>query len=248
MSNLPPGYRFYPTEEELVGFYLRNKLENRRDDLDHVIAVVNIFSLDPWQLPSISGELCVGDNEQRFFFSPMQEKEAHGGRPNRITPSGYWKATGSPGSVFSSNNQVIGLKKTMVFYEGRAPTGKKTKWKLNEYRALEEASSSNAVPRLRHEYSLCRVYTKSGSPRSFDRRPTVNTTSGTTSDIDLRIREGASNSNLGVISHENPSKVESPDNSSSGNHASHSPAEDCVNDDWKKIGNLDILWDSMDWD
>lgn len=52
MSNLAPGYRFYPTEEELIGFYLRNKLERRRDDLDRVIPVYDIYSLDPWQLPS----------------------------------------------------------------------------------------------------------------------------------------------------------------------------------------------------
>lgn len=52
MSNLAPGYRFYPTEEELIGFYLRNKLEKRRDDLDRVIPVYDIYSLDPWQLPS----------------------------------------------------------------------------------------------------------------------------------------------------------------------------------------------------
>ncbi|XP_058088601.1 NAC domain-containing protein 90-like [Magnolia sinica] len=247
MTNLPPGYRFYPTEAELVGFYLRNKLENKREDLDRVIPVVNIFTLDPCQLPSISGELCAGDIEQWFFFSPMQEKEAHGGRPNRITPTGYWKATGSPGYVFS-DNRVIGVRKTMVFYEGKAPTGTKTKWKLNEYRALEEESSSNAVPKLRHEYSLCRVYVRSGSLRSFDRRPTVTMTSETGSNIDLRIGEGASSSNLGVVSHQNPLKVERADSSSSGDHASHSPAEDSVNNDWNTIGNLDTLWDSIYWD
>ncbi|XP_058087755.1 NAC domain-containing protein 90-like [Magnolia sinica] len=246
MSNLPPGYRFYPTEAELVEFYLCKKLEKRREDLDRVIPVVDIFTLDPSQLPSISGELCTGDIEQWFFFIPMQEKEAHGGRPNRITPSGYWKATGSPGYVFSSDNRVIGLKKTMVFYEGRAPTGKKTKWKLNEYKALQEASPSNAVPKIRHGYSLCRVYVKSECLRSFDRRPMVNMTSGTTSNIDQSSREGASSSNLGVISHQNPLKVERADSSSSGDHTSHTLAEDSVNDDWKMIGNLDTLWDWMD--
>ncbi|XP_058088221.1 NAC domain-containing protein 90-like [Magnolia sinica] len=247
MCNLPPGYRFYPTEEELVGFYLRNKLENRREDLDRVIPAIYVFTLDPWQLPSMSGELCVGDIEQWFFFSPVQEKEAHGGRPNRITPSGYWKATGSPGYIFS-NNRVIGLKKTMVFYEGRAPTGKKTKWKLNEYKALEETSYSNAVPKFRHEYSLCRVYVKSESLRSFDRRPTVTMTSGTKPNIDLHIKEGASSSSLGVISHQNPLKVERADSSSSGDHASHSQAEYSGKDDWKMIGNLDTVWDSIDWE
>lgn len=97
----------------------------------------------------LSGELCSGDSEQWFFFVPRQEREARGGRPNRTTASGYWKATGSPNYVYSSNNRVIGVKKSMVFYRGKAPTGKKTTWKMNEYRAIEEQilpSSSSAQP------------------------------------------------------------------------------------------------------
>lgn len=52
MSSLPPGFRFFPTEEELVGFYLLNKLEGKREGLERVIPVVDIYSRDPWELPS----------------------------------------------------------------------------------------------------------------------------------------------------------------------------------------------------
>ncbi|KAJ0468211.1 putative transcription factor NAM family [Helianthus annuus] len=59
----PPGFRFYPTEEELVAFYLPNKLEGQRDDLHHVIPVVNVYEHEPWQLPGnvffLNGELHV---------------------------------------------------------------------------------------------------------------------------------------------------------------------------------------------
>jgi hypothetical protein len=98
----------------------------------------------------VSGEMCRGDTEQWFFFTPRQEREARGGRPSRTTVSGYWKATGSPGYVYSSDNRVIGVKKTMVFYKGKAPTGRKTKWKMNEYRAIEEvtSSSSTIIPKV----------------------------------------------------------------------------------------------------
>jgi hypothetical protein len=52
MAELPPGYRFYPTEEELVRFYLRHKLDgSRRDDIERVIPVADVCSVDPWQLP-----------------------------------------------------------------------------------------------------------------------------------------------------------------------------------------------------
>jgi No apical meristem (NAM) protein len=77
------------------------------------------------------------DEEQWFFFCPRQQREVQGGRPIRTTPSGYWKGTGSPTYVFSSSNSVIGVKRTLVFYQGKAPTGTKTKWKMNEYKALQ---------------------------------------------------------------------------------------------------------------
>ncbi|KAI7984171.1 NAC domain-containing protein 90 [Camellia lanceoleosa] len=175
-----PGFRFYPTEEELVSFYLRTKLQGNRHDINRVIPVIDIYEHEPWHLPKLSGEVCHGETEQWFFFAPRQEREARGGRPTRTTASGFWKATGSPSYVYSSFNRVIGVKKTMVFYKGKAPSGGKTKWKMNEYRAIEEESPSQSgttVPKLRHELSLCRVYVVSGSFRAFDRRPLAAETS-----------------------------------------------------------------------
>ncbi|KAL9413427.1 hypothetical protein AB3S75_041995 [Citrus x aurantiifolia] len=173
MEELAPGYRFFPTEEELVSFYLINKLEGKRQELHRVIPVIRLYEIEPWHLPKLCGEKCQGDTEQWFFFTPRQEREERGGRPSRTTASGYWKATGSPNYVYSSDNRVIGVKKTMVFYKGKAPTGRKTKWKMHEYRAIEGASNPSraVIPKLRHEFSLCRIYVKSESFRAFDRRP-----------------------------------------------------------------------------
>ncbi|XP_047313444.1 NAC domain-containing protein 90-like, partial [Impatiens glandulifera] len=144
-----PGFRFYPTEEELISFYLHHKL-NATPGLDTtaVIPVLHdIFQTDPWHLPNLSGEQCRQEMGQWFFFSPMQEREAGGSRPCRVTGTGYWKATGSPGYVYSMENKVIGLKKSMVFYMGKTPVGQKTKWKMNEYKAIfqEPPSSPTGV-------------------------------------------------------------------------------------------------------
>ncbi|XP_030456914.1 NAC domain-containing protein 90-like [Syzygium oleosum] len=179
MEEYPTGFRFYPTEEELISFYLHNQLHGLKQDRIHrVIPVLDIFDTEPWNLPQLAGELCREDREQWFFFAPMQEREARGGRPSRSMATGYWKATGSPGYVYSSDNKVIGVKKSMVFYVGKAPTGRKTQWKLNEYRTIElsptnpnSTSSNISIPKLRREFTLCRVYVVSGSSRAFDRRP-----------------------------------------------------------------------------
>ncbi|KAL6840102.1 hypothetical protein ACP4OV_029912 [Aristida adscensionis] len=213
-GDLPPGYRFYPTEEELICFYLRNKLDGLREsDIERVIPVFDVYSVDPWQLSEIHERLCggAGEGEPWFCFCPRQEREARGGRPSRTTPSGYWKAAGTPGVVYSAGQRAIGMKKTMVFYRGRAPSGAKTKWKMNEYRALQyhtagagagagadgPSSSSaahaaaaatpppNLPPQgnlLRSEFSLCRLYTKSGTLRQFDRRPLAAAAGGSRED------------------------------------------------------------------
>ncbi|XP_075507861.1 NAC domain-containing protein 90-like [Primulina tabacum] len=175
-DDFAPGFRFYPTEEELVLFYLHHKLRGTRPDINRVIPVLDIYEYHPSDLPKLAGERCQVDSEQWFFFIPRQEREVRGGRPNRLTKHGYWKATGSPGDVYSSQNRVIGRKKTMVFYEGRTPNGRKTEWKMNEYKAIEtnlEVSSSSAPanPQVREELSLCRIYQRSNFFRAFDRRP-----------------------------------------------------------------------------
>ncbi|XP_047321874.1 NAC domain-containing protein 90-like [Impatiens glandulifera] len=182
-QELQVGFRFYPTEEELVSFYLHNKLLHQTTpQIDSLIPLIDIYSIQPSRLPSLAGELCPKDTEQWFFFTARQEREARGGRSNRTTSSGYWKATGSPSHVYSADNRVIGVKRTMVFYKGRAPTGTKTKWKMNEYKAIlneqnqdetthDHNSSNSIIPKLRHELCLCRVYIVSGTGRAFDRRP-----------------------------------------------------------------------------
>ncbi|KAL3623429.1 hypothetical protein CASFOL_032245 [Castilleja foliolosa] len=181
MGDLPVGFRFYPTEEELISFYLQNKLRGTRPELDRVIPVVDIYDYNPWDLPKFAGEQCPSDTEQWFFFTPRQERETRGGRPSRLTGKGYWKATGSPGEIYSSKSyQRIGRKKTMVFYEGRAPNGKKTAWKMNEYKFFDSdhhhhdklaSSAAGSISKMREEISLCRIYKRTKCLRSFDRRP-----------------------------------------------------------------------------
>ncbi|PIN05488.1 hypothetical protein CDL12_21969 [Handroanthus impetiginosus] len=180
MNNLGVGFRFHPTEEELVSYYLREKLKGTTPDIDRVIPVVDIYNYNPWELPQLAGERCHGDTEQWFFFIPRQEREARGGRPNRLTKEGYWKATGSPGEVYSSQNQRIGRKKTMVFYEGRAPHGRKTSWKMNEYKVFDnyDHEHAGADPQVREELSLCRIYKRSKCSRAFDRRPPTEVAAG----------------------------------------------------------------------
>lgn len=73
------------------------------------------------------------DQSEWYFFSYKDRKYPSGTRTNRATAAGFWKATGRDKAVFS-RNKVIGLRKTLVFYKGRAPNGMKTNWIMHEYR------------------------------------------------------------------------------------------------------------------
>lgn len=48
-SQVPPGFRFHPTEEELLQYYLRKKVSYEKIDLD-VIRDVDLNKLEPWDI------------------------------------------------------------------------------------------------------------------------------------------------------------------------------------------------------
>lgn len=70
--------------------------------------------------------------EEWYFYSVRDRKYPTGVRANRATRAGYWKATGKDREVInSSNGRLVGFKKTLVFYLGRAPKGQKTNWSMH---------------------------------------------------------------------------------------------------------------------
>ncbi|KAI3761731.1 hypothetical protein L1987_52152 [Smallanthus sonchifolius] len=139
-SCVPPGFRFHPTEEELVGYYLKRKVESLQIDLD-VIIDLDLYRIEPWD---IQGRCRLGYEEENewFFFSYKDRKYPTGTRTNRATSAGFWKATGRDKAVVSKE-RIIGMRKTLVFYSGRAPNGRKTDWIMHEYRLH---SSQHAAP------------------------------------------------------------------------------------------------------
>ena len=48
--NLPPGFRFHPTDEELVVHYLKKKATSLPLPVA-IIAEVDLYKYDPWELP-----------------------------------------------------------------------------------------------------------------------------------------------------------------------------------------------------
>jgi len=89
----------------------------------------------------------VGSREW-YFFSLHDRKYATGQRTNRATVSGYWKATGKDRAVVAGGEDaaVVGMRKTLVFYRGRAPKGSKTEWVMHEFRLEPPPPSQERRP------------------------------------------------------------------------------------------------------
>ncbi|XP_057762139.1 NAC transcription factor 29-like isoform X1 [Arachis stenosperma] len=162
-SELPPGFRFHPTDEELIVHYLCNQATSKPCPAS-VIPEVDIYKFDPWELPD---KTSFGENEW-YFFSPRDRKYPNGVRPNRATVSGYWKATGTDKAIYSGSKHV-GVKKALVFYKGRPPKGIKTDWIMHEYRLVgSRRQPTKQIGSMRlDDWVLCRIYKKRSIAKSM---------------------------------------------------------------------------------
>ncbi|XP_007036530.2 PREDICTED: NAC domain-containing protein 92 [Theobroma cacao] len=152
-ENLPPGFRFHPTDEELITYYLSHKVSDV-SFTSKAIVDVDLNKCEPWDLPA---KASMGEKEW-YFFSLRDRKYPTGLRTNRATEAGYWKTTGKDKEIFRAGI-LVGMKKTLVFYKGRAPKGEKSNWVMHEYR-LE---NKHPFRTTKEEWVVCRVFQKSAA-------------------------------------------------------------------------------------
>ncbi|RDX99376.1 Transcription factor JUNGBRUNNEN 1 [Mucuna pruriens] len=168
-----PGFRFHPTDEELVGFYLRRKVEKKPLRIE-LIKQIDIYKYDPWDLPKASS---VGEKEW-YFFCIRGRKYRNSIRPNRVTGSGFWKATGIDKPIYcvKEPNECIGLKKSLVYYRGSAGKGTKTDWMMHEFRLplppnqkISNKPQPNDANHLHQAevWTLCRIFKRVPSYKKY---------------------------------------------------------------------------------
>ncbi|KAL5993002.1 hypothetical protein ACLOJK_013922 [Asimina triloba] len=164
-ASLPPGFRFHPTDDELVTYYLKRKVTGKRLRSE-AISEIEIYKFAPWDLP---GKACLqSDDLEWFFFCALDRKYANGRRANRSTDMGYWKTTGKDRIVYH-NSRIVGMKKTLVFHKGRAPRGDRTNWVMYEYRLEDQTLADAGV--MQDAFVLCKIFEKSGpGPKNGEER------------------------------------------------------------------------------
>ncbi|CAL1389860.1 unnamed protein product [Linum trigynum] len=158
-NGLPPGFRFYPTDEELVVHFLQRKAALLPCHPD-VIPDLDLYHYDPWDLDGKA----LAEGKQWYFYSRRSA--------NKVTENGYWKPIGMEEPVVSGGNRRVGLKRYLMFFAGEA----KTNWMMEEYRLPDSSATSGSSSssrssrstrsRSRMDHSkwvICRVYESDSS-------------------------------------------------------------------------------------
>ncbi|KAJ0020870.1 hypothetical protein Pint_31047 [Pistacia integerrima] len=154
--SFPAGFPFHRTDAELIVYYLRKKVMNEALPLNMIIEIELSH-----HNPETIAEMYKGTGLKKFyFFTPRYKKYPKGNRPKRSAGDGYWKATGSDKPIVF-NGKVVGFKKSLVFYEGKPPRGRKTNWIMHEFRVKDAPpSKTSSNSEKLDDWCLCRIYNK----------------------------------------------------------------------------------------
>uniref|UniRef100_N1R0H2 NAC domain-containing protein 29 n=1 Tax=Aegilops tauschii TaxID=37682 RepID=N1R0H2_AEGTA len=146
MFRPPPGFRFMPTEDEMIRYYLLPKLQGRAYVPNNAIIEDSVYQCHPDGLTSKYMDR--GQAGRSFYFlSPRERKYKNGVRPRRDTKDrlGRWKAsTGKTdergGGDVRKEERVAGDGTTKYcksglayfYFRGRGEKEKKSGWLMQE--------------------------------------------------------------------------------------------------------------------
>ncbi|KAL6007240.1 NAC domain-containing protein [Asimina triloba] len=153
--DLPAGFRFLPTDIELLGYYLRNKMLCHNLPTAGFIHDCYIYDFNPDQLAGMYG---VGDNGEMYFFTKRERKTSHATRPDRTAGDGYWKSNRTH-VVVDDGGMIWGYKMNLKFHKGTSPKGIATDWLMDEYRIEKTDQPQNPTQsNMMSGYVLCRIH------------------------------------------------------------------------------------------
>ncbi|KAI5346003.1 hypothetical protein L3X38_013882 [Prunus dulcis] len=167
--SLPVGFRFRPTDEELVDYYLKNKVQGMDFHAEGIIDEIDILKFEPWDL--VAKSLMKPDDENGFFFSqPEYTQKKH---TKRSTEVGFWKITGREHEIRTRDRRrtVIGKKRILTFYIGHGRKSDKTNWVMHEYYIPQAHPNAN-----QRDFVLCHCHLKKNVKKSDEIHTDVATT------------------------------------------------------------------------
>ncbi|KAK9064230.1 hypothetical protein SSX86_015610 [Deinandra increscens subsp. villosa] len=161
LDNLLPGYRFCPTDQELILYYLKRQIETGERPASR-IHEVNLYNYSPEQLTT-EYRPC---DDKWYFLTSRERKYQKGDVPNRRTRDfGFWKMTQKFTKVYrdETRREVIGRKGSLAFYDEK---GCKTSWLMHEYTMDDPnfpVGSRKNDKKVLTDWVLCTIYKKKNS-------------------------------------------------------------------------------------
>ncbi|XP_058106990.1 NAC domain-containing protein 2-like [Magnolia sinica] len=179
-GGVPPGYKFCPTDAELIVYYLKRK--NLGQPLPpNIIGEIELYNHSSDELVrlylTMHGTERDADysmsrkRKECYFFTSRDKKYRKGERPRRDAGNGLWKATGADNPIIDMNGvDTGGVKKTLVYYIGNHKASDKSNWIMHEYRLEKtpETMVRNDGNMRLDGWVLCRIYEKNEKKDSSD--------------------------------------------------------------------------------
>ncbi|PIA46212.1 hypothetical protein AQUCO_01500022v1 [Aquilegia coerulea] len=154
--SLSPGYRFHPTEQQILSYYLSNK--NKNPTTQSSIPEINdLYNYDPYDLvENDSFPYGYGGNKKHWYYFTILNRK--GSLVKRKSKAGFWKRKCKPRNVLCGNDKegiLLGTKTSFVFYKRDSSSSSRrccrTNWIMIEYALVDHQMDF---------FVLCRVYLK----------------------------------------------------------------------------------------
>ncbi|XP_057444621.1 NAC domain-containing protein 83-like [Lotus japonicus] len=157
------GYMFDPTDEVLVNFYLKRRVFSQSLPVQ-IIPDSNVFQIEPWRLPGGDGKIF---NERKcFFYKTMGSNFESLG--TRVAGNGQWKIVEKGIDVpIPRNNEVIGKRNTLIFWEVQETCVRRTKWVMHEFLLVLIANPSKMA-----NWAVYRIFKKKDEEKMNNIRET----------------------------------------------------------------------------
>ncbi|XP_031257127.1 NAC domain-containing protein JA2-like [Pistacia vera] len=146
---MPTGFRFSPTDEELIGI-LERKVHGQELPLHaHFISETNVYGFDPQDLQWDHSMMATNSERYCFDLRTNDSREVLG--------RGWWRATGHVKKIHI-NQHLVGCKRPLSFHrfldnDRKRNKALKTNWIMYEY----------SISSTRSEWRICKIKHK-GKP------------------------------------------------------------------------------------
>ncbi|KAI9181506.1 hypothetical protein LWI28_015629 [Acer negundo] len=150
------GFRFLPTDEELVTYFLFNKIFAPTypfNDLEKLsVREGDLYgSQDPRDIWNLYGGDNLEDGQPLYFFTRLKKVSCNGSRISRRVGSGTWAGEDS-GDTITSQNYVVGVKKRFRYENKKSPDN--GAWIMHEFAVDPSLLRQHQKP---EDIVLCRI-------------------------------------------------------------------------------------------